>query len=553
MSLYNPHYKTIIVDIIHDNKYVSNPDFIFSCCHKDKDDTISVVQGRINNNEFIKFIDQSSDQVLFSCDAIYYMYETYDSKLLSNISDKTLSIKNKELDCDSLHQMHKHAINYTIDNMILLPDKICNIKNKIGNSEYVNFLLKSINKQKDKNCILQKINNISLISPENLLNLSKLTNNKINISKTNIKFKDCNNAICYKKIFGSAIGLVFTSPGYCNRISINNKNINSLINNFSKFMLYNENKKIKECIVNRLLNSISCFDYQLNQYNNVSAAIIAAQSMLDLYNSKSSNINSNISEKYFIQKVEDVAKSIWLALTLYNNSDLIRENSSKKNIDLDNLLKISYKSITKYKDIILNKQKSENAIKKEIVNILDFKIRYNLMLMYSGKLFVKSSNLSSDVTLSLLLTNCSNLKFSFFIKNLLYNSIIYNPNNEHEELKFNFLKNMFLQYENEDPICMLFIRLFNIHNKYMNNKQKINTLLDNELINQSIIPYLINKDKIIFKNNFIIKTSSYIISMFGLILNTIINTSYIIYRLFNLFIFIFYNAFSMKMSIEKDN
>lgn len=78
------------------------------------------------------------------------------------------------------------------------------------------------------------------------------------------------------------------------------------------------------------------------------------------------------------------------------------------------------------------------------------------MRMYAGNMFIKSSNLQSDVSLSLLLTYCSNNKFKSFIIKTIYNTVIYNPNYNLEELKFNFLKTCFFSMKVKTLyVCLL--------------------------------------------------------------------------------------------------
>lgn len=561
MSVYNS-YKTIIVDILHDNKYTDDHNFLISCFHPGEDNNLKVIQSKLDNKKFLDIIDQCSDQMLFTCDAIYCMYNTFDQKLLSNISDKTFIegqiLKNSDSEPNSIKfiDAQKSAINFITDNMILMPNNISNIQNKIKNNEYIQFISKYLTNKVDINN--QKLN---LINMFNLVSLSRLLNNYVVFDSSIPITSDI--TTCNKKLFGSLLGLVLSSPGFCNRISLNFKHdTTNLINNFSRFMLHNQNTNLIKCIIIRYLNSINYFDYCLDQHINFAISVIVSQAMISIdknsefinskfYNECHNNPNLFVDD-YFKQSLKNISKSIWLAFTIYNNPDTILNKFNDKNLELSSLLEISSKYIDKYKDIILSKtDKNSNVIKKEVINILNEKIKSHFMRMYSGNMFIKSSNLPSDITLSLLLTYCSNNKFRSFMIKKIYNTIIYNPNHDLEELKFNFFKNMFLQYENEDPICMSFIRIIETHNKFIKSKYEIDKICNEYSIKNSIIKYIINKDKISFFNNVIIKISILSINLINFSVNFFIKLVEYIFSFMKLFLFIFYNSFSTKYNFDK--
>lgn len=561
MSVYNS-YKTIIVDVLHDNKYTDNHKFLISCFHPGEDNNLKVIQCKLDNKKFLDVVDKCSDQMLFTCDAIYCMYNTFDQKLLSNISDKTFVeekiLKNSESEPNAIKfiEAQKNAISFITNNMILMPNNISNIQNKIKNNEYIQFISKYLNNKVDINN--QKLH---LINMFNLVSLSKLLNNYV-IFDSNIPMTS-DITTCNKKLFGSLLGLVLSSPGFCNRISLNFKNNTlNLINNFSRFMIHNQNQNLKKCIIIRYLNSINYFDYCLDQHINFAISVIISQSMISM-DKNSAFVNNKLydechknpnlfTDSYFIHSLQNISKSIWLAFTIYNNADIILNKFDDQNLELSSLLEISSKYIDKYKDIILSKtNKNSNVIKKEVINILNEKIKNHFMRMYAGNMFIKSSNLQSDVSLSLLLTYCSNNKFKSFIIKTIYNTVIYNPNYNLEELKFNFFKNMFLQYESEDPICMSFIRIIETHNKFMKNKSEIDKICSKHSIGNSIIQYITNKDKILFYNNIIIKISILTMDLINFSINLLTKLISYIFLFIKLFLFIFYNSFATKFNFDK--
>lgn len=552
MSVYIPH-KTIIVDVVHKDYYTDSSHFLISSFHRDQYNNLCAVQSEVSEDKILDLVDNCSDQMLFSCHAINGIYDICDKKILSTISDKPLSPnKAYNQDLSKFLDINSTAINYTRNNIISLPEKVINSRYKLGSRYYIDELSKYLCKDN----IYNKSCNLCIISMQNLLQLSDLTKNKFVITKASTsetKFRTCET-----DLYGSVLGLIFLSP-FCNKVSTDYKDDGKLMNNFSKYMIHTKNSDLKDCIINRSINSIQNFDYSTNQHKNLSLSIIAAYSLLNRYSLyektleiyyKVHNNISNLSDQYFIELAKVISQSIWISLTLYNNSDFISTYLTTNRLDINNLISSSYKSISKYKEIILKKD-NNNSLKQEMINILSAKIMYHLNRLYSGNMFIKSSNLSSEVSLALLLTHCSYTQFSLFLKKLLYNIMIYNPHCKLEKIKFNYLKSMFLKYVNNDPICMIYTRIEEIYNKHMKYSENIEDICKNESVNGSIIPYLTKKDKITFNNFILVSVSRYVMRSFSAILKATSNLSNLIYKYLVLFIYAFNTSFSIKINMEK--
>lgn len=555
MSVYTPH-KTIIVDVIHKDFYTDSYSFIISSFHQDKDNSICILQSEIGEDRILNLVDKCSDQMLFSSNAISGIYDAC-NKILSPISDKPLC-QNKAYNQDLSKFLDTYSISqaYTIDSIIPLPDDILNTRNKFGNKDYINYLYNHLNSSEDKDNKTK--NKICLINMRNLINLSGLLKNKLVMTKVIDNNFNKSFDTCEKDLYGSILGLIFLSP-CCDKISTSYYDNGEFMINLAKYVIHNKNHDINNCIINRALNSINYFDYGVSQHKNLSISIIAAYAILNKYGileeinemySKIHNSPNILSDQYFIELTNVISKTIWLSLTLYNNSDYINTCIAANNLDINNLLLSAQNSISKYKDIILNKNDS-NALKQEIMNILSHKIKYHLRQLYSGQMFTKSSNLPAEVSLALLLTNCSNQQFSLFLKHLIYNLTIYNPNYRLEKIKMNFLKSMFLKYVNNDPICMTYTRIIEIHNTKTKTEDNVEKICQNESINNSIMPYILNREKIVFNNFIVISVSRFLLKILSLTIKSLLKLYILVYKYLILFIYTFHSSFSMKLNVEK--
>lgn len=544
-------YKTILVDIEHENKYVNETKFLVSCFQKDEYGSVCSIQSYVRGGEIIHILENCSDQVLFTPDALSFIYNTCEQKILSNNSDRLLSTQSSHHMNDKVQSIQKLASKYTLQNMLLIDDEISYMKNKMNNSAYINRIVDKLldieNKQTINEVRFSLISNSGLIKLSNLF--SKYGESDVKVFKSTNLNKMNSLPVCNKDMFGSIFSIIFSSPGLVSNITTDYKDEGLMMQNFAKFMLHNDNVLLDQCIVFRALNSIRSFDSNLDQGKELSLSIILAQTIIK-QNTNQSNLYKKVhnnkyllNDQYFITITDEVSKILWLALTLYNNSDVLLGKIDT--IEFSMLMQTAYKSIKNYAEILIPKKDNENnLLKEEIINLTKNKIKNMHLCLYEGQLINKSSGLSSEVSTALLLTNGSNNIFNNFLKSFIYNKLIYNPNIDISELKFNYLQHMFMQYNSRDPICMIFIRLIDDHIKAINKNAKTLEIIENESVNNSIIPYVLNKENINFKNSITVILSRLTVSCINTSIQLVSKLSLLSYKL------IFLSIASLKQVMD---